>query len=128
MFKKIYPTNPIIAVDFDGTIVESKFPKIGKIKKGFKKWYKLAKKNNCILILWTCRETNLLREAKKYLESIGCPFDYYNENNKEFEAIKCRKIPATVYIDDRAGFVDWDYEISNLGILVDNWKRGIRNV
>lgn len=128
MFKKIYPDKPIIAVDFDGTIVEDKFPKIGKVKKGFKKWYKLAKKNNCILILWTCRETNLLREVKKYLESIGCPFDYYNENNKEFGAIKCRKILATVYIDDRAGFINWDKELKTIKILIKNWQRGIRNV
>ena len=128
MFKKIYPNKPIIAVDFDGTIVENAFPKIGLLKKGFEIWYETAKKFDCILILWTCREDNLLKSAKKYLEKIGCPFDYYNENNSEFETINCRKIPATVYIDDRAGFISWDSELRKLKLLIKNWQRGIRNV
>lgn len=128
MFKKIHPKNPIIAVDFDGTVVEDKFPELGSVRKKFKDWYKIAKKFNCVLILWTCREGKLLKLAKTYLEDIGCPFDYYNKNNQEFEAVRGRKLPATVYIDDRAGFMDWESEIVNLKILLRNWKRRSKNV
>ena len=53
----------IIAVDFDGTIVEHRYPKIGKeIPFAIATLKKLQKERN-LLILWTVREGELLDEA-----------------------------------------------------------------
>lgn len=118
----IQSDRPIIAVDFDGTIVEHRFPAMGKLMPGFKCWYKRAKSLNCALILWTCREGKELKEAKKYLESIGCAFDSYNENCGDFKRLSTRKVCAMYYIDDRAGFVSWEQELENLKDFMNIWK------
>ena len=52
-----------IAVDFDGTIVENKYPKIGKPLPFAFETLKAFQKKGCVLILWTCREGELLDEA-----------------------------------------------------------------
>ena len=53
----------LIAVDFDGTIVEHRYPSIGKERDGaIDTLRKLAREGNR-LILWTVREGELLQEA-----------------------------------------------------------------
>lgn len=43
----------IIAVDFDGTLCENKWPEIGEPKKGVIEYLKERRKNGAKLILWT---------------------------------------------------------------------------
>ncbi len=61
----------IIAVDFDGTIVEHKYPEIGKpIPFAIETLLKLQQEQHR-LILWTVREGGLLQEAIDYCEAQG---------------------------------------------------------
>ena len=87
-----------IAVDFDGTIVENKYPKIGRPIPGATKWLKKMKKEGGKLILWTCRTGKRLQEAIDYCESQGISFTYVNENPRAKNL--SNKVFANVYIDD----------------------------
>ena len=58
----------VIAVDFDGTIVEHEYPAIGKpIPFAIETLLQLQKDKHK-LILWTVREGDLLQEAIDYCE------------------------------------------------------------
>lgn len=93
-----------IAVDFDGTLCTSKYPEIGEPNMTLIEQLKEARKNGCYVILWTCREGRLLKDAVKWCKGFGLEFDYLNRNPPErirkFKS-DCRKIGADVYIDDR---------------------------
>ena len=94
----------VIAVDFDGTIVENNFPRIGKpIFKTIEVLKELQKKH--LLILWTCRVDKYLEDAINFCKAFGLNFTLINENVPE-RKIKynndCRKIGADYYIDDKA--------------------------
>ncbi|MDR2233040.1 MAG: hypothetical protein LBE56_07950 [Tannerella sp.] len=101
-----------IAVDFDGTIVEHEYPKIGKpIPYAFEVLRKLLLEENHKLILWTMREGQLLDEAVEYCEKNGIYFYACNKNYPE-EKVEdgCpRKLGADLFIDDRnvGGMLDW---------------------
>lgn len=96
----------IIAVDFDGTLVTDDYPYIGRPIWKTINFCKTAQENGDILILWTCRCGNDLKEAIEFCESIGLYFDYVNENTKEhlelFGGQDTRKIYADIYIDDKS--------------------------
>jgi hydroxymethylpyrimidine pyrophosphatase-like HAD family hydrolase len=95
----------IIAVDFDGTIVEDDYPNIGTPNDYIIKKLKDFKKHGDILILWTCRVGDKLNEAVKWCEQQGLLFDYVNENSQYFIDLygsDSRKIFADYYIDDKA--------------------------
>ena len=53
----------IIAVDFDGTIVEHKYPKIGKEIPFAVETLKRLQADHHTLILWSVREGQLLKDA-----------------------------------------------------------------
>ncbi len=95
----------VIAVDFDGTLCESEFPKIGAPKADVIRELKERQKHGDSVILWTCREGTLLRAAVRWCTNHGLRFDAINENLPE--RIKKyggdpRKIYADEYWDDRA--------------------------
>lgn len=101
----------IIAVDFDGTIVEHKYPKIGKpLPFAFEVLKKLQEKGH-ILILWSYRAGKELDEAVEFCRKNGLEFFAVNKNHPEeqFSEKISRKILADVYIDDRnfGGFDGW---------------------
>ncbi len=102
----------IIAVDFDGTIVEHKYPDIGKpIPFAIETLKELQKQGNRI-ILWTYRSGKYLDEAVEYCKSKGLEFYAVNENepNEHFDPnVMSRKVYADVYIDDRnvGGLMSW---------------------
>ena len=54
----------IIAVDFDGTIVENRYPEIGEERPFATETLKMLIKDRHRLVLWTCREGELL-EARE---------------------------------------------------------------
>ena len=101
-----------IAVDFDGTIVEHEYPKIGKpIPFAIDVLKKLQYEEHHMLILWTVREGTLLDEAVEYCKNKGLEFYAVNKNFPEetLEPGISRKIVADIYIDDRnlGGIPDW---------------------
>ena len=94
-----------IAVDFDGTLCVSEWPKIGAPNTALIDQLKLEQKNGAVIILWTCREGRLLKEAVKWLKGQGLTCNYVNRNSPErirMYKSDCRKIGADVYIDDHA--------------------------
>ena len=94
-----------IAVDFDGTLFTDEYPKIGKPKWRVINWCKERKEKGDVLILWTCREGESLREAVEMCREVGLVFDYVNQNDaslkKQF-GNGCRKVGADIYLDDKA--------------------------
>ncbi len=101
----------IIAVDFDGTIVEHEYPKIGKpIPFAIDVLKRLQEEDQHILILWTVREGRLLDEALEYCKSKGLTFYAANKNFPEEEVSESpRKLTSDLFIDDRniGGLPDW---------------------
>lgn len=101
----------IIAVDFDGTIVEDAYPKIGKpILFAFETLKKLQEDGHR-LILWTYRSGDKLKEAVRFCEDNGIHFYAVNKSFAEEEYTNdiSRKINADLFIDDRniGGFPGW---------------------
>ena len=101
----------IIAVDFDGTIVEHDYPKIGKpIPFAINVLKKLQQEEHHILVLWTVREGKLLDEAVNYCSKNGITFYAVNKNYPEEEpGDSPRKLTADIFIDDKniGGLPDW---------------------
>ncbi len=102
----------IIAVDFDGTIVEHRYPEIGKpILFAFEALKELQKRKHK-LILWTYRCGKELEEAVAFCRKHGIEFYAVNGNSadEKFDPEKMsRKIHADIFIDDRnvGGFLGW---------------------
>src|SRR5574344_1908078 len=102
-----------IAVDFDGTIVEHKYPEIGEEIPFATETLRMLIKDQHRLILWSVREGKALDEAVSWCKERGVEFwainrDYPEEevkNNNHFS----RKIKADIFIDDRqiGGLPDW---------------------
>ncbi|MES2629452.1 MAG: hydrolase [Bacteroidota bacterium] len=100
-----------IAVDFDGTIVEHDYPKIGReMLFAFATLKELNKKGHR-LILWTFRSGKYLEEAVEYCRRNGVEFYAVNKSFPEemFDNTVSRKIDADLFIDDRnvGGFPGW---------------------
>ena len=95
----------IIAVDFDGTIVEHKYPQIGREIPFAIATLKKLQAERHLLILWSVREGELLDEAVDFCRKRGLEFYAVNANHPEEEVRNdmtspCRKVVADLYIDD----------------------------
>ena len=103
----------IIAVDFDGTIVEHKYPKIGSELPFATDTLKMLIKDGHQLILWSVREGDLLQEAVDWCHERGVDFWAVNKDYPEEEKEKnnhfSRKLKVEMFIDDRnlGGLPDW---------------------
>ena len=101
-----------IAVDFDGTIVEHKYPEIGQEIPFATTTLKMLIKERHRLILWTVRKGKELEEAVEWCRERGVEFYAVNKNYPEEkvdnESGYC-KIDAELFIDDRnlGGLPDW---------------------
>lgn len=92
-----------IAVDFDGTLVENRYPEIGKpILFAFEALKKLQQEGHQ-LILWTYRSGEKLQEAVDYCKGKGIVFYAVNKSYPEevYDSNISRKILADLFIDDR---------------------------
>jgi len=88
------------AVDFDGTIVENKFPEIGEIISGkVDELNALWEDLSNIIIIWTCRSGDFENQARAFLNKNKIPYDFINEN--PVVNFGSRKIFANVYHDNR---------------------------
>ncbi|WP_159521510.1 BT0820 family HAD-type phosphatase [Sunxiuqinia indica] len=101
----------IIAVDFDGTIVQHKYPKIGKEIPFATMTLKKLQEEGHRLILWTYRTDELLNEAVDFCESKGIEFYAINKSfpEEKFDENAPRKIHCDMFIDDRnvGGLPGW---------------------
>jgi hypothetical protein len=102
-----------IGIDFDGTIVEDRFPEIGAEKPFATDTLKMLIKERHKLILWTVREGKYLEDAINWCRERGVEFyavnSDYPEETQENNQYFSRKIKADIWIDDRniGGLPDW---------------------
>ena len=89
------------AFDFDNTIYKTKDLVIGEpIQSTIDKIKILYKDMNNIIIIWSCRNDNILNEGVTRLINDKIPFDYINEN--PLCGFDCsNKVFAHYYYDDR---------------------------
>lgn len=111
----------IIAVDFDGTIVEDAYPRIGKPMLFAFDSLKLLQSRGHRLILWTYRAGKYLDEAVEFCRENGIEFYAVNSSFEEEQynpEKQSRKINADLFIDDRnlGGFPGWGEVIE----VIDN--------
>ena len=120
-----------IAVDFDGTIVEHKYPAIGKEKPFAIETLKALAADGHRLILWTARDGNLLEDAIEFCRKKGLEFYAVNSTHPagylfQGRSDKSQKVIADLYIDDHnlGGLPDWGdiYEMVT-GIKREHKKR-----
>lgn len=92
----------IIAIDFDGTIVEHEYPIIGKAVplaiETIKKW----QKEGHSIILYTMRSGQELFDAVDYLTNAKIELYGINANPTQKEWTASPKVYAQLYIDDAA--------------------------
>lgn len=106
----------VIAVDFDGTIVEHEYPAIGRERPGAVRVLRRLQDEipDLRLILWTVREGDLLDQALRWCEQRDLHFYAVNSNYTDETAATGvgggRKVTADIYIDDRSlgGIPDWN--------------------
>lgn len=116
----------IIAVDFDGTIVEHRYPAIGREIPFAIETLKKLQSEHHRLILWTVREGRLLDEAVTFCRERGLEFYAVNRDYPEEETTHrsySRKLKADLFIDDRnlGGLPDWGviYEMVREGMTYE---------
>ena len=101
--KTLFP--PILAVDFDGTLVENEFPGIGKPDHVIAGVVRAYQDMGWKIILWTCRTDKMLQDAVNFCkEQLGIEFDAVNDNLPEVQQYfggSTRKVFANMYLDDR---------------------------
>jgi hypothetical protein len=107
-----------VAIDFDGTIVEDKYPEIGSLKEDVVSCTNILKELGCFIIITSCRTSTLIHPSmaervtqkqimENFLRENNIAFDKIDEGNEG-------KVVADIYIDDR-------------GIkFEDNWKEIVR--
>ena len=95
----------IIAVDFDGTLCENRWPEIGEENTELIAAVSLLRELGALIILWTCREEDDLEDALEWCRQRGLSFDAVNDNCAcivELFEWNTRKVHADEYWDDRA--------------------------
>lgn len=99
----------IYAVDFDGTLnLGAQYPEIGKPNRELFEYLIRRQESGDRIILWTCREGDLLEPAVKFCRENGLTFDAVNDNIREnisYWGNNTRKVFADYYIDDRNKFM-----------------------
>ena len=112
--KKCVSSGPrpyIIAVDFDGTLCENRWPEIGAENRAVLDVIPLLQRLGALVVLWTCREGGDLEAALDWCGQRGIHFDAVNENCcciVELFQWNTRKIHADEYWDDRAVRICFD--------------------
>lgn len=98
----------VIAVDFDGTLCENRRPEIGPTNWPLVDWLLEQKAKGDALVLWTCRDGELLDRAAMWCLNRGIRFDAINDNiqeRKDAYGNNSRKVSADLYIDDKNAWV-----------------------
>jgi len=120
----------IIAVDFDGTVVDHRFPKVGADAPNAVSVLKSLHERGHKLILWTMRSGQPLGDAVTWFAERGIPLFGVNENPEQQTWTSSPKAYAQLYVDDAAcgaplihpaafnrPCVDW--------VAVESWIHGL---
>lgn len=96
-----------ICLDFDGTVVDHKFPEIGEPVPNAIKWLKRFNQQGADLILFTMRSDGkkygpVLTNALNYLKDNGIVLYAVNENPSQSNWTNSPKAFGHFYIDDSA--------------------------
>jgi hypothetical protein len=96
-----------ICIDFDGTIVDHRFPEVGPPVPGALQWLKRFQEAGAKLILFTMRSdqgngANALSLAVHYLENNGINLYGVNKNPTQVHWTSSPKAYGQLYIDDAA--------------------------
>lgn len=96
-----------ICVDFDGTVVDHRYPDIGEPVPGAVDWLRRLQGQGAKLILFTMRSNraggrNLLYEAVRYMEDNGIHLYGVNRNPDQDSWTSSPKAYGQVYVDDAA--------------------------
>ena len=126
----------LIAIDFDGTIVEHRYPSIGRELPFAIETLKKLQKEGHRLILWTVREGRLLDEAVEFCRERGLEFYAVNrdypEEDRERNNHFSRKLKVDLWIDDRnlGGLPDWGtiYEMVHHRLTYEDLMRRYEQV
>jgi hydroxymethylpyrimidine pyrophosphatase-like HAD family hydrolase len=101
----------LIAIDFDGTIVEDAYPGVGSERLFAFETLKRLQKDGHRLILWTYRHGKKLDEAVAFCKENGVEFYAVNKSfpEEDFDGSVSRKVNADLFIDDRnlGGVLGW---------------------
>lgn len=101
----------IIAVDFDGTLCENKWPEIGMPNEELIEYLKKRQANGEKLILWTSRNEEQTKKAVEWCKKYGLIFDAVNDNLPEIvEAFggNCRGVIVMVKVRDILPLIQWN--------------------
>ena len=124
----------VVAVDFDGTIVDNSHPSVGAIKPGVKAALAALRAQGHIIVIWSCR-TNLVPYKQSEENHRKCIEDMFNalvDNDIPFDYIDNGmqgKVAADVYVDDRSlrfegswkDTYDSIQKISKVGMPTSEW-------
>ena len=98
---------PIIAIDFDGTIIQDKYPDIGNPYPGAIQAINELYDDGYCIIIDSCRARDKEDEMIDWLNRNGVKYCHCNENCRILirrYSTDCRKISADIYIDDKSLF------------------------
>lgn len=102
--ERIRLKKPVIAVDFDGTIVEDYYPDIGPLVPGAKMALSMFRDFGCEIVIWSSRNNtmnerdgvnDMFEDMVEFLDRKDIPYDRVDDG-------KSGKVIADVYIDNRA--------------------------
>jgi hypothetical protein len=91
-----------ICVDFDGTIVDHRFPEIGDACPYAFMWLKRFQQAGAKLILFTMRSDRTLAEAVEFCRKHGIEFYGVNTDPTQKKWTASPKAYGEIYIDDAA--------------------------
>jgi hypothetical protein len=91
-----------IALDFDGTLVDHRFPDVGPAVPHAFIWLHKFQELDAKLILWTVRSGSYLAEAQNFIEAAGISLWGVNQNPQQSKWSESCKAYANIYIDDAA--------------------------
>jgi len=96
-----------ISIDFDGTMVDHRYPDIGEPVPGAVTWLQRLQRHGAKLILFTMRsnrseDMSPLRDAVEYMEANGIQLFGVNRNPDQDAWTSSPKVYAEVYVDDSA--------------------------
>ncbi len=122
----------VIAVDFDGTIVEHRYPEIGEELPFATEVLKMLISERHKVILYTMRNGKLLEDAVNWCKERGVEFYAVNSDtpgdflSDRGSHLSC-KVNADYFIDDRniSGLPDWTtiYKIITRGVSYEQILR-----
>ncbi len=97
----------IISVDFDGTIVDHRYPELGKPVPEALTWLKRLQACGAKIILFTMRSEegiagDTLIDAVRYLQDQGVQLHGVNTNPDQQSWTSSPKVYADIYVDDAA--------------------------